>query len=652
MDIRLLEIEYKNIREFEDLKIDFTNDNSKVYPVSLVQMPTGTGKTTTIQLLRYVFNGRANNEKFFSSEKIKSFSPQFDTNSTKGEFKVKLKIEKEIVHVFLEMDYNNGTARYYTSKVSEEGGGKETGYNLNIDIRSLLTPSFVELFVFDGEKAQEIIDITEDTAENAIKFLYYLDRLKHLHDKIEKKIEEKRESTSVTTTQTEQGLSQIKTRLKKRRRIYKELQQEKTKLEDLIKDKKFKIKEIKDEVDEYDEIDEDLRKEILSTKNDIKNINQDIKDNTKEILTNFRNPIHINTSIINRLEDLRTKMRSLKLPRSTAKEFFEELLDENIGDNKCICGRKLDKENKKYIKEKMNDFLSAQQISIINAVKSSIRNISDEKPVLPELVYDGKEMRKKLNKKQDELGRLRVKRNSDIDEDYREKKEKKIEELKDEVKEKKQLLELITESDPNELEDLRLNWKDNLYLCKKEIDKFDKKLGEATGTIDFTKKARILKRILDNIQTGSLEKLKEEIKEKTNNKTKRILNRDDILVEKISKSLEIEGHTGVSEGQTLSIAYAFLSSLFEKSPHNLPFIVDTPAGPLDLEVRAEVAELLPELFDQLVIFITSAEKPSFGEKFYDRKNVRFMTVWKDKQKNEIRFDDTPKFFKEFHENGG
>ncbi len=647
MNIKLLSLEYDNIREFENLEISFTNESQDVSPVNLVQMPTGTGKTTTIKLLRYTFSGKANDEKYFPPDKIKSFSPQFSTNKTKGEFKVKLKIDGEIVYISLELDYKNGTARYYTSKASEEGGGRERGFNLDTDIKSLLTPNFVELFVFDGEKAQEILDIDENIAEDAIKFLYYLDKFSNLESQIDKKIEEKRSSTTVTNTETQKGLSQTKTRLEKRRKTLKKLKEQKEDLETDIEENEEKIEEIRNEIDDYDELDEQTKNDLKETKEEIKEINQKINQNTIKILNNFRNPINIHPIIRTRLQKLKSKMVSLKLPRATAKEFFQELIDEDISGGTCICGRELEEEHKEHIKEKMDDFLSQQQISIINAVKSSIRDIPEDKPVLEDLITEGKSLKIELNKKKDKLNRLRARRNSEIDENYRKKKQEEMEKLEEEIEEKEEVLELLTESDQRELEDLRLSWEENIPLCKEEVEKWDKKLSEATNTVEFTQKARNLKEIINEIKNRSLEKLKGEIKDKTNLKTKKILDRNDIIVDEISNSLKIEERSGVSEGQTLSIAYAFLSSLFEKSPHNLPFIVDTPAGPLDKKVRREVAKLLPKLFDQLVIFITSAEKPSFGEKFYDKENVKFITVWKEDDK--IKFNNSPEFFKQFHE---
>ena len=67
--------------------------------------------------------------------------------------------------------------------------------------------------------------------------------------------------------------------------------------------------------------------------------------------------------------------------------------------------------------------------------------------------------------------------------------------------------------------------------------------------------------------------------------------------------------------------------MFETSSHDLPFIVDSPAGSLDLSVRRQVSKTIPHLFDQLIIFITSGERAGFADYFYRIEDeVQFLTI--------------------------
>ena len=59
MKMSILEIEYRNIRKINDLKIPFVNDNGEIIKNNFIMMANGTGKTTTMTLLKGLFDGTA-----------------------------------------------------------------------------------------------------------------------------------------------------------------------------------------------------------------------------------------------------------------------------------------------------------------------------------------------------------------------------------------------------------------------------------------------------------------------------------------------------------------------------------------------------------------------------------------------------------------
>ncbi|MPN43607.1 hypothetical protein SDC9_191167 [bioreactor metagenome] len=127
----------------------------------------------------------------------------------------------------------------------------------------------------------------------------------------------------------------------------------------------------------------------------------------------------------------------------------------------------------------------------------------------------------------------------------------------------------------------------------------------------------------------TLKKLKLKIQSDTNTKIKHIIKNDSILVDGIDGHLRLLDRKGVSMGQTLAIAYSFLGSMFDNSSHQLPFVVDSPAGSLDLEVRRAVSSILPSLFKQLIIFITSGERQGFVDYYYNSSETQFLTIYRD-----------------------
>jgi hypothetical protein len=98
----------------------------------------------------------------------------------------------------------------------------------------------------------------------------------------------------------------------------------------------------------------------------------------------------------------------------------------------------------------------------------------------------------------------------------------------------------------------------------------------------------------------------------------------------------------------LAVAYAFLTSLLSEAPYQLPFIVDSPAVSLDTRVRREVGELIPALFGQMIMFVISSEREGFADAFYDRTDVRYITLWRKTLNDPTEVGDGLPFFRSFH----
>lgn len=90
--------------------------------------------------------------------------------------------------------------------------------------------------------------------------------------------------------------------------------------------------------------------------------------------------------------------------------------------------------------------------------------------------------------------------------------------------------------------------------------------------------------------------------------------------------IKLKGRDGASEGQTLSIAYCFLGTLFEDSELEFPFIIDSPTGKMDFEKRQAVADIIPLVFNQMIAFVQSAEVDRFADRFYANPDSQYLTV--------------------------
>ena len=102
---------------------------------------------------------------------------------------------------------------------------------------------------------------------------------------------------------------------------------------------------------------------------------------------------------------------------------------------------------------------------------------------------------------------------------------------------------------------------------------------------------------------------------------------------------------GASEGQKLAVCYAFLTALLSEAPFGMPFVVDSPAVSLDLELRATVGLLIPPLFEQLIVFVISSEREGFADAFKANPRAAFLTVSLDRETGEVALhDDQASFF--------
>lgn len=638
MKMRILQIKYKNIREFSDLTISLKNENS-IYPVSLIQMPNGLGKTTTMNLLRYSLNGMVES---LDEKTVRDYK---GNNGDQGEFEVKISIENEIFYIVLAFDFQRGKITYYTSRATEGAeGGKIKGYHLPQEIKAILTNNFVRLFVFDGELASSILDLSKNEAENAIKALYSIDKILAIQEWIAE-IVDSAQKEAESNVITNQGIKQLNTRLKNAKSRLTELIKEKEGYEkernELLKKKQETIQALEKITESNDE----LASRLIKSELKIQEINQLIVINTTMILNNSREPINIHPILKKRIEQLGTEMTKLKLPRSTSSEFFEELIDKD--NYECICGRTLEESHKDIIRNKMRDFLSDDQIGVINNIKTALRVTTEHEDIYT-LVEEAKNLSKQFYQEKTNYGTL----NSQLKESGEEKLLKNLLDEKEKCIKRIEDLEIcikaITATSKEDIKELDLVWEENIKLCKERIKELQDRYNESLGIIHFSKKADILDQIIEEICQLALRNLKEEIKNRTNVKIAKILSREDILISEIGTSLKILNRSGVSEGQKLSIAYSFLSSMFEGAMNDLPFLVDSPAGSLDLEVRREVSQLIPPLFNQFIVFITSGEKDGFADTFYNQKNVQFLTLWKEHKSSKIvKSENTKEFFQKF-----
>ena len=140
------------------------------------------------------------------------------------------------------------------------------------------------------------------------------------------------------------------------------------------------------------------------------------------------------------------------------------------------------------------------------------------------------------------------------------------------------------------------------------------------------RKKELVDSLVNEIKLQATTALKQEIVRKTNEKLRRVIVDDYVEIESIDRYIKLKGRDGASEGQTLSIAYCFLGTLFEDSELEFPFIIDSPTGKMDFEKRQAVADIIPLVFNQMIAFVQSAEVERFADRFYANPDSQYLTV--------------------------
>ncbi|MBK4731138.1 hypothetical protein JJD41_14895 [Oxynema sp. CENA135] len=599
-----------------DHEINLCQDNSLVpYPVSLIQMPNGTGKTTTLKLLRATLSGSAKN---WNPDEILAF--RNNGNPSFGQFIVHLALNEKRLTFELNLDFEKLTVDYRTTFRS----GVKDGFYPPPQISKFLNPTFADLFVFDGELANHLLDANRTRAREAIDALFQLFLLEKVRGKFESYWQSYTETTNV---KSEQWLTRLQNELKGLNQTRQNVKHKQTKLNKEKSRLKSQIEQAQAEYDKAFKKDENLGKDLDDLNGRLQTAENLVKEQIGTVMRSMRSPHKLLPGLAHQLVDLKSNLDLLKLPTSTSKEFFDEL----AAADECVCGRHLDDLTRQAIRDRAQQYLGEDEVGVLNSIKSDIADYCyDSNPdsyhqeFQQELNNLSKFIRDRDDLKTQKSG-LENLREQKGDSEIREKKER-LQEL--EEKQKKCIKDL------EEIERSPSPQPDKNTECLKELNRLiqDKEyeVAEATNTIKLKKQIDILSRILNQAHGKAREELRELILKQTNDRIAELLSRDPIFLEDIQESLKLQGKEGASVGQTLSVSYAFLATLFNRTEHQLPFIVDSPAGPLDLNIRPEVARLIPKLCDQFVAFTISSERQNFVDvlEYSKPQNIKYLTIFR------------------------
>ena len=602
-----------------DVSVDLRREG-RLPPVTLIQMPNGTGKTTTLDLLKATLSGSARD---WTPEQVREF--RRGEEEIRGRFRATLLRDRKPLSIELVLDYDNGRASYRTTNPGS--GGVVPQWHVPPPMNRFLTPEFLSLFIFDGEFAGSLLDGGQAQADRVLDALCQIYLLREA-SAFARGYWEKESRGDRTKTRT--GLDRLlerRVRLTVRETdVLGQLDRAKAEvaaLDGLVRELREKIRNRMDSVAE-------TRRQRDVAEADRSNAQSAVAERRAALMTALRLPHAIHPDLATRLTELRDNLDRVRLPENTSAQFFEELIEED----ECICGRPMDEEAKKAIRSRAEGYLDADDSGVINAVKLDIaryaeRQEDDQGESGYQRVLD---LREELNEavRRERLAEQQVRVLVDR---LIEAGDKELEAWQREVDEKearrKECQQLIEEVEGSGVSDPDAETTRSLRVIRRELNTLNSRIAQIEGTVRLRNQTELIAELLDVAGQHARDQIKAELLEECNNRLSAILENDPLVIERIDRSIHLRGQRGASAGQTLAIGYTFLMSVLNRGRNDFPLVVDSPAGPIDKGVRRRIGQLLPSLCSQFVGLTINTEREGFVDALESRvDDIGYLTLFR------------------------
>ena len=593
-----------------NIQLDYNESSSATF----LQMPNGTGKTTTLRLLK-----RSLYKHDFKSTEIEEYKAKNSEYKKEGLFQAKFSVEGKIFYTTIKFDFEKKTYNYLSSLTDE--GGQLSDFKLPEEIENIVDKELVDLLFVDLEQDVKPMFRSHQTgAQEAIRKFCKINLLKNIiNDFEEYKNKKRKENVKSGNIQTE--INTEETRINKILNKIIEVEKKVEEYKNYLNETENEYTEGKRRLDEILENDTQHKNKIK----EYENRRDNIKSKYDEILIkNFESIKNVGTyentlkiEVIKFVNDL----DEMGLPEEEVRIFFDKILKKE----NCICGELLTAEKIKIIEKEMNSFISIKEAGIITAIKAIVNeNINKKEPV------DLKLNSKKIQEYKQELDALneniKLIRDRALKDDID--LSKKIESLAENRAIKREFLDKT----------INQEWKakhneentESLISLKEQKKIVEKKLAELSGTRDIEEKVLKLTEIIEEAMKAAENQISKEITLECNKKINIMLTKNPIFINSIEKNIVLDGQLEGSTGQEARIGIIFLLTILERSTIQFPLIVDTPVKGMDNAAKRRTAHFISELKSQFLCFVIDSDKPNFTDEFYNlnKQNSNFITAFR------------------------
>ncbi len=596
-------------------------------PIVLVQMPNGTGKTTTLSLLRAALSGSAD-KNAWSPSHVRTFQKQ-DNPDPDGLFELRLLLNEQRVTIVLEFDFDSGRVYYKTTR----GHGQVNGFDPPMEFRRFMNREFVKFFVFDGELADNLLRQEHTDAQQAVESLFQVHLLPQFQSRISDYWDQQ---TRDVTAKDWTGHTRRTNKLQDWRSRLTDLQRKRSvcesKFNKVLQDLSSQEERYNTEIKKL----ENRGREIRSAEDAVDEAAKRVNDATQGVLDAIRDPHALSPTFAESIYGLKMGLDRVKLPETAAREFFEELSEED----QCVCGRPINDDIKSAIRIRASHYLGSDDVSLLNAMKTSIDEaVGSSRTRAAELLTQHiNELSRFVTHEltaRNELDHIRQEAERS-DPDLMRAKER-IDHLKSERKDLQgQIAAFDTPDETVNLDrigHLDPNRVHSVVTAEQVVSILEDQVAEISDTLELRKKRDLLKKLLHRSYVAARTEIANEIRDSANDRISELMPDNSIRIEEIDRSVHLHRQTTGSAGENLSVGYAFLATLFNRSgEHELPFVVDSPANPIDYEIRSKIGDLAPSLTNQFIAFVISSEREKFLPALRAAANgqIKYITLFRKK----------------------
>ena len=621
-----------------DHEINCLDSSGEPFSVSLIQMPNGTGKTTTLALLRAALSGEAADGGWDRQETLKY--QKRNSSSPEGCFEVRLMLNDKRATILMEFDFESGSVSYKTTY----GSGQRSEFYSPPGFQHFMNKDFVKFYVFDGELAAQLLDREHTRAQVVVERLFQMNTFDEMKRSVDRYWISETQGVGATE---ERGLTRRRNFLDNLKNHLRECESEKQGLEERLADLEAQLEKKQDRYRQEIEKNEDRSKALEDAKAKADSLKEKVREKSLNLLDRMREPHALSPSFAISMLTFKDALDKVKLPESAAREFFEDLAD----GRECVCGRTIDEEVAEMIRSRSANYLGTDDVALLNSLKTTIKeavgnSVDTAEKDLNEELADLETAVKE--KREAENYSASLSREAEKDDPDVKKASDDIENLCSQVRDFESKLEKFEgKYDPpkskrrNEVGEIERTY--GIKNLEEWVEAAGEDLAEITNTINLKERCKaiteVIERALHKAHTG----ITQELCEQANTRISELMPNNNISIERIDKNLILKGQEGGSVGENLSIAYAFLSTIFNNSDHQLPFIVDSPAGPIDLAIRPKIGEIVPQLTGQFIAFTISTERSGFITHLKQASNakIQFITLFR-KGIQDIEQDDREK----------